>query len=107
MTTLLATYGIDRMTLHGAAHAANAHGDRELAQALLLAYLDEVKEEPDALYDLACIASVKNDVAAAGGYLERAIDAGFVWWDWIEQDADLRALRGSPGFATVMQKHGR
>ncbi len=107
MQALLAAYGLDRMTLHSAAHAAIAHGDRDLAEAFLLAYLEGVKEEPDALYDLACLASLKNDIPAAQDYLERAIQAGFIWWDSIEKDADLRNLRGSPAFAAVMKKHGR
>ena len=55
-----------------------------------------------ALYNLACIACVCGDAESGLRYLESAITHGYPHLSWIENDADLAALRTDPRFGEVV-----
>ncbi|MCY3969439.1 MAG: winged helix-turn-helix domain-containing protein [Acidobacteria bacterium] len=55
-----------------------------------------------ALYNLACIACVCGDAESGLRYLESAITHGYPHLSWIENDADLAALRADPRFEGVV-----
>lgn len=55
-----------------------------------------------ALYNLACIACVCGDAENGLRYLESAITHGYPHLSWIENDADLAALRADPRFEGVV-----
>ncbi len=105
--TLLSAFGAVPVALHPAAHAALAKQDWDLAEPLLMAVLEQTPDQPDVLYDVACVKSLRQEVAASAEFLERALVAGFAQFTWLEQDPDLRNLRADPRFAEVMRKHGR
>lgn len=74
------------------------------AEQILLAVLPYKRDDVDVLYDLACARSLANDLPASEEYLRAALEAGFKQWNLMEADADLRNLRESGRFATLMQE---
>lgn len=55
-----------------------------------------------ALYNLACVACMCGDAETGLRYLESAITHGYPHLSWIENDADLAALRADPRFEGVV-----
>ena len=55
-----------------------------------------------ALYNLACVASLSRDEENGLRYLESAIAHGYPHLSWIENDADLAALREDPRFEGIV-----
>ena len=75
--------------------------------ALLTAVEPFKPQEGDVLYDLACARSLAGELGESEAYLRRAIEAGFRHWQSIDSDPDLRNLRKSGRFATVMREYRR
>ena len=103
----LAQFGPLPPALHWTAHAALHRKNAELAEKLLAAFLERVPADADALYDRACIRSLRGDVAGAETLLRAAADAGFHAWDYVEIDPDLRNLRADPRYAALRKSLGR
>ena len=55
-----------------------------------------------ALYNLACVACVCGDAESGLHYLESAITHGYPHLSWIENDADLAAVREDPRFGEIV-----
>jgi non-specific serine/threonine protein kinase/serine/threonine-protein kinase len=55
-------------------------------------------------YNFACAAAVAGRRDDALDHISRAIDNGFVDADWLEQDDDLKSLRGAPRFEALVAK---
>jgi len=90
--------------LHWYAHAVWADSWRE-AESLLELIEPYKSAEADVLYDLACTRSLGDDLEASESYLRRAIAAGYLNFTHMETDPDLRNLRESGRFATVVREH--
>ena len=60
-------------------------------------------EEPAILYNVACVYSIAGEVEAAVSYLEQAVNAGFGYREWLDNDSDLDALRENSRFQTLIQ----
>lgn len=56
------------------------------------------------LYNAACFFSLSGEPERALDLLERALDLGMGYPDWIEHDSDLAPLRDHPRFRTLMEK---
>ncbi len=54
-------------------------------------------------YNMACILSLQEKVAASLDELAKAIDRGYANWEQILSDPDLENARRSPRFATLLQ----
>lgn len=58
--------------------------------------------DPVALYNLACVASLCDEVGLGLRYLRNAVEAGYPWAAWIQQDSELDALRSDPRFEDIL-----
>ena len=54
-------------------------------------------------YNLACVAALRNERAAALLSLRRAVDAGWTF-AWIATDPDLESLHGDPEFEAIVEE---
>ncbi|MCI0615260.1 tetratricopeptide repeat protein [bacterium] len=70
--------------------------------AILQKRLEQGDEDPWVPYYVACIHSIQEDKAAAYEWLQRSIDAGFVWYRLPMTDPLLENLRGEPRFQQMM-----
>ena len=68
---------------------------------MLRAAWDLGPKEPEVLYDLACARSVQGDAKGALAYLERAVQAGFRSWSYVERDPDLNTLRADISYGQI------
>ncbi len=84
--------------------AVNLARDGRTDEALEWAARAEALDPQDAvaLYNLACVAAVCGDADAGLRYLESAVRHGYPHLRWIENDADLAALRADPRFGEVV-----
>jgi hypothetical protein len=103
----LVHFGPAPHVLHWTAQAALRQHKNELAETLLLAFLERIPGDADALYDLACVRSLTGDLDGAEAWIEKAVEAGFRHWETIEADPDLRNLRADPRFGALMRGWGR
>lgn len=65
---------------------------------------DAIGENPFVRYGLACAYTRKGDSTQAFVWLEKAVAAGFRGAETLKKDADLEPLRGTPHFASVIQR---
>ena len=86
--------------LGAAAHARAGRAVEALKWAARAEALDP--QDAVALYNLACVACVCGDADAGLRYLESAVRHGYPHLSWIENDADLAALRADPRFEGVV-----
>jgi adenylate cyclase len=61
-------------------------------------------DDPSVLYNIACAFSMEGQVTEAIGALAKALDHGFGHWSWIENDADLEAIREDPRFIELSRR---
>jgi hypothetical protein len=104
---LLARYPERSEALHWAAHVELASKKLDAAGALLEAAIAVGPVEPEMHYDLACVRSLQGDAKRGLEELDRALNAGYRSWDWIDKDPDLAAVRGDRGFSALLGAHGR
>jgi tetratricopeptide (TPR) repeat protein len=83
-----------------------------------LVYLGELKQalgwaqralsmDPDdahTLYNVACVYSLAGKVDEGLQYLERSVDAGFPFKNWIETDSDFDSIRHHPRYQALMKQ---
>ena len=86
--------------LGAVAHARAGRADEALKWAARAEALDP--QDAVALYNLACVACVCGDADAGLRYLESAVTHGYPHLSWIENDADLAALREDSRFEEVV-----
>lgn len=60
-------------------------------------------EEPQVLYNVACVYALLGEVDKAVDCLEKSITHGWGQREWMEHDPDLAALRDHPRFHDLMQ----
>ena len=56
------------------------------------------------LYNVACVYSLAGKVDEGLQYLERSVDAGFAFKDWIENDSDFDSIRHHPRFQALLKR---
>ena len=61
-------------------------------------------EDPQLLYNVACVYSIEGMKDEALKCLERAIDKGYGHREWIEHDSDLNSLRSDPRFKALLDR---
>ena len=98
--------------LFSAALVMNRVGRRDEARANYLRLVKAVEDHklassatrvlPAALYNLACLSSIKGEKAPALEWLGKAVRAGFKDRQWIRMDRDLEALRNEEGYRTLL-----
>ena len=98
--------------LFSAALVMNRVGRRDEARATYLRLVKAVEDHklatsaatvmPAALYNLACLSSMKGEKGPAVEWLEKAVRAGFKDRQWIRMDRDLEALRNEAGYLKLL-----
>ena len=66
--------------------------------------LDIDPDEPATLYNVACSHSIAGASDEALGFLEKAIDAGFGYKEWLENDSDFDTIRENPRFQALLDR---
>jgi TolB-like protein/Tfp pilus assembly protein PilF len=61
-------------------------------------------DDPLVLYNIACNYSVLGQPNEAIACLEKAVQLGYHYKEWLEQDTDLVALRGEPRFQALLSR---
>ena len=61
-------------------------------------------EDSDVLYNVACFYSMAGQVDEALEHLERAVEAGFAFKDWIESDSDFDPVRDDPRYRRLLDR---
>jgi tetratricopeptide (TPR) repeat protein len=61
-------------------------------------------EDPQLLYNVACVYAIEGQKEEALTCLERAIDKGYGHREWIEHDSDLNSLRSDPRFKALLER---
>ena len=61
-------------------------------------------EDPQLLYNVACVYSIEGMKDEALKCLERAIDKGYGHREWIEHDSDLNSLRSDARFKALLER---
>ena len=77
-------------------------GDIEGGRRNIEAALRLQPEDFGTLYNAACTYARMGEPERALDMLERAVSTGHGFRDWIEQDSDLRALRGLPRYREIL-----
>jgi serine/threonine protein kinase/Flp pilus assembly protein TadD len=60
-------------------------------------------EDPGTLYNVACVYAIQGLTEEAVDCLEKAVRLGFRHKEWIEHDAELDSIRGSPRFQALLK----
>ena len=94
----------DARAMYLGAGALAAIGEIEKARAWAERALDTDRNEPAVLYNVACVYSSMRDVERGIELLTEAIDNGFGYRAWLQNDNDLEALRGDPRFQALMNR---
>jgi serine/threonine protein kinase/Tfp pilus assembly protein PilF len=89
-------YGVE-LSMAGRLEEGRVQAERALADA---------PDDPMVLYATACYQAMYGDREYAFEVLERSIDAGYSNQVYIENDPDLRSLRGDPRFKELMGRAG-
>lgn len=94
----------DSRALYFAAGVYAELGDREQAIEWARKSIAMDPDDSAIYYNLACMYGTLKEVDNSLDMLEKAITKGFASRSWIENDGDLRLLRGHPRFVALMNK---
>ena len=62
--------------------------------------------EPSILYNVGCMYSLMGDKDRAIALVDEAVQKGFGYRAWLEQDGDLDPIRGDPRFQAILTRLG-
>ena len=100
----LALHPDDARAMYLGAGALVSIGELEKARAWAERALDTDRNEPAVLYNVACAYSMMGDVERAIELLTEAIDNGFGYRAWLENDNSLEALREDARFKALLNR---
>jgi adenylate cyclase len=92
----------DARALYIGAGALVELGETEKAKAWADRALDTDRDEPAVLYNVACVYSLMNEKDRAIELLDEAINNGFGYRAWLENDNMLENLRDDPRFSALV-----
>lgn len=93
----------DSRALYFGANALSQLGEQEKSIEWAERALVMEGEEPQVLYNVACVFALMGKADRALDCLEKSITHGWGQREWIEHDPDLASLRGHPRFQALMQ----
>lgn len=62
-------------------------------------------DEPMVLYNVGCVFSMAGETDRALECVEKSVEGGFAYVDWLRQDSNLDAVREHPRFQALLEKH--
>jgi non-specific serine/threonine protein kinase len=92
----------DARALYFGANALSQVGDRERSLEWAGRALDIEGEEPQVLYNVACVYALLGEAERAIDCLERSLTHGWGQRQWMEHDPDLASLREHPRFRALV-----
>ncbi len=92
----------DARALYFGANALSQVGERERSLQWAGRALDLEGEEPQVLYNVACVYALLGEADRAIDCLERSLTHGWGQRQWMEHDPDLASLRDHPRFQALM-----
>ncbi len=87
----------------GLLHAGN--GDHAEAIEAFTALARLQPDNPEVLYNIACLYARQNRTDEAISWLQKAVDKGFSDWSLLKSDRDLQAVRETPFYRELMERH--
>ena len=100
----LLLYPGDTRALYFGANALSQVGDRERSLEWAQRAQDLEGEEPQVLYNVACVYALLGEADRAIDCLERSLTHGWGLRQWMEHDPDLASLREHPRFKALVQQ---
>lgn len=97
----LLLYPGDTRALYFGANALSQVGDREHSLGWAQRALELEGEEPQVLYNIACVYALLGEADRAIDCLEKSITHGWGQRQWMEHDPDLASLREHPRFRAL------
>jgi len=79
-------------------------GNKKLGMGWASKALEIEPEETSVLYNVACCYSLLNEKEEAIELLEKAVDGGFGYMEWLMNDSDLDSIRDHPKFQSLIEK---
>ncbi len=79
-------------------------GNKKLGLEWSAKALELEPEDTGVLYNVACSYSLLGEIEKAVELLEKAIDGGWAYKEWLENDSDLDPLRDHPKFQSLIEK---
>ncbi len=92
----------DARALYFGANALSQVGDRERSLEWAGRALEIEGEEPQVLYNVACVYALLGEADRAIDCLERSLTHGWGQRQWMEHDPDLASLRDHPRFKALV-----
>ncbi|HET8666663.1 MAG TPA: protein kinase [Terriglobales bacterium] len=92
----------DSRALYFGANALSQLEDRTRCLVWLQQALDIEPEEPQVLYNVACVYALLGESDKAIDCLEKSITRGWEQHEWMEHDPDLASLRDHPRFQALI-----
>ncbi|MBZ5567391.1 MAG: protein kinase [Acidobacteriia bacterium] len=92
----------DTRALYFGANALSQVGDRERSLEWAARAVELEGEEPQVLYNVACVYALLGEAERAIDCLERSLTHGWGQRQWIEHDPDLASLREHPRFRALI-----
>ena len=93
----------DARALYFGANAMSQLGEREKSMEWAARALTLEGEEPQVLYNVACVYALLGEADKAVDCLEKSITHGWGQREWMEHDPDLAPVRDHPRFRALMQ----
>lgn len=94
----------DARALYLGAGALVEMGETDKARTWADRALDTDRDEPAVLYNVACVYSLIGETDEAIGLLDEAIENGFGYRAWLENDNMLENLRSDPRFPALLKR---
>ena len=99
----LALHPGDSRALYFGANALSQLNRRERSQEWLERAIAVEPEEPQVLYNVACVYALLREPEKAIDCLERSMTRGWGQKEWMEHDPDLASLRDHPRFRALLR----
>ncbi len=94
----------DARALYMGAIALSALGERARSLEWTTRARDMEPDDPGVLYNVACSYALLDQTEMALDCLEKAVNLGFAFKEWIKNDSDLNSLRSHPRFQELLRK---
>jgi Flp pilus assembly protein TadD len=79
-------------------------GRAEQGRAEIPKTLEQSPDDPLILYATGCYEAMFGEKRVALDLLERAVSAGYLDFEYLRRDPDLKNLRGEPGYRALAQR---
>jgi len=87
-------------------YAYSRHGKLDSARSEYEGAVSLYPNYAASLFNLACLHSLQGDLDLSLSFLERAVEKGFIDFEFIKQEEDLAGLRSNPRYQELLVRQG-